>query len=227
MSSNISLSTDARGIATLTLNRPERHNAFDDALIAELTDAFRAVGADRDSARARPHRRRRGFSAGGDLNWMRRMAGFGEAENYRRRHGARHHAAQLERAAQAHDRARQRRRLRRRGRAHLLLRHRGGGRGRGVLDLRGQARPRARDHRPLRGRRHRRARGAALCPDRRDVRRGGGAAHRPRPRDGHRIRSRRGGRACRRGASRRRHRARKGAPSGSSPSWPAARSTRR
>ncbi len=31
---------DGRGVATLTLNRPDRHNAFDDALIAELTGAL-------------------------------------------------------------------------------------------------------------------------------------------------------------------------------------------
>lgn len=33
---------DERGVATLTLNRQDRHNAFDDALIAELTAAFDA-----------------------------------------------------------------------------------------------------------------------------------------------------------------------------------------
>ncbi|MBM3560344.1 MAG: gamma-carboxygeranoyl-CoA hydratase, partial [Alphaproteobacteria bacterium] len=34
---------DSRGVATLTLNRPELHNAFDDALIAALHDAFAAL----------------------------------------------------------------------------------------------------------------------------------------------------------------------------------------
>ena len=37
---------DARGVATVTLNRPELHNAFDDALIAALTDTFRRLDTD-------------------------------------------------------------------------------------------------------------------------------------------------------------------------------------
>ncbi len=76
------MATDVRGIATLTLNRPERRNAFDDVLIGELTEAFHRIGAD-DGVRALVITGAgAAFSAGGDLNWMRRMAGFGEAENY-------------------------------------------------------------------------------------------------------------------------------------------------
>src|SRR3974390_1351077 len=37
------LSSDARGVVTLTLNRPERHNAFDDAVVALLTASFRQL----------------------------------------------------------------------------------------------------------------------------------------------------------------------------------------
>ncbi|MEO0393524.1 MAG: enoyl-CoA hydratase/isomerase family protein [Pseudomonadota bacterium] len=68
-------------IAQITLNRPEKHNAFDDGLIASLTSAFNAIGAD-DHIRAvvlRAHGP--SFSAGADANWMRRMAGYDEAEN--------------------------------------------------------------------------------------------------------------------------------------------------
>jgi methylglutaconyl-CoA hydratase len=70
-----------QGIATLTLNRPEIHNAFDDALIAALTERYQALDQD-DAVRAvvlagnGPS-----FSAGADLNWMRRMARYTEAEN--------------------------------------------------------------------------------------------------------------------------------------------------
>lgn len=69
------------GVTTLTLNRPEVHNAFDEGLIAELSDAFSAV-ADDDSVRAVVLRGNgKSFSAGADLNWMKRMAAFDEAEN--------------------------------------------------------------------------------------------------------------------------------------------------
>jgi methylglutaconyl-CoA hydratase len=79
---SIALSTDSRGIATLTLNRPERRNAFDDALIQDLTDAFVLLGADSTVRALVLTGAGAAFSAGGDLNWMRRMAGQGTAENY-------------------------------------------------------------------------------------------------------------------------------------------------
>ena len=41
---------DPRGVATVTLNRPEKHNAFDDTIIAELREAFDAL-AQRDDVR--------------------------------------------------------------------------------------------------------------------------------------------------------------------------------
>lgn len=81
-SANVRITVDPRGIATLILNRPERRNAFDDALIGELTEAFRAIGADGDVRALVLTGAGAAFSAGGDLNWMRRMAGYGEAENY-------------------------------------------------------------------------------------------------------------------------------------------------
>ena len=69
------------GVALVTLNRPDVHNAFDETLIAELTRALRAMERD-DTVRAvvllgaGPS-----FCAGADLNWMRRMAGFSQAQN--------------------------------------------------------------------------------------------------------------------------------------------------
>ena len=70
-------------VGLVTLNRPERHNAFDDALIGDLIEALRSMEAD-DSVRvvvlagSGPS-----FSAGADLNWMKRMAGFSKEENQR------------------------------------------------------------------------------------------------------------------------------------------------
>ncbi len=70
-------------IGLVTLNRPERHNAFDDALIAELTEAFRAMEAD-DTARVVVlSGTGKSFSAGADLGWMKRMAGYSKDENVR------------------------------------------------------------------------------------------------------------------------------------------------
>jgi methylglutaconyl-CoA hydratase len=69
------------GVATLMLNRPEVHNAFDDILIAQIIEALNSAEAD-DSVRVvvltsgGKH-----FSAGADLNWMRRMAVLSEQDN--------------------------------------------------------------------------------------------------------------------------------------------------
>lgn len=69
------------GITTLTLNRPQIHNAFDDGLIARLTDALRACDADPGIRAVVLAASGSSFSAGADLNWMRGMAGASEEEN--------------------------------------------------------------------------------------------------------------------------------------------------
>lgn len=77
---SIHLHIDA-GIARLALARPELHNAFDDALITELNGTLDEL-ADRDDVRAIVLTGQgKSFSAGADLNWMRRMAGASEADN--------------------------------------------------------------------------------------------------------------------------------------------------
>jgi methylglutaconyl-CoA hydratase len=71
------------GVATVTLNRADVHNAFNDAVIADLTDVLRRLGAD-DAVRAVVLRAEgKSFSAGADLGWMQRMAGYGHEENLR------------------------------------------------------------------------------------------------------------------------------------------------
>ena len=72
---------DLRGVATVTLNRPDRHNAFDDALIAELTTVLKRVGEQPDVRVVVLASTGRSFSAGADLDWMRRMAGYSEDAN--------------------------------------------------------------------------------------------------------------------------------------------------
>lgn len=78
---SILVATDARGVATLTLNRPERRNAFDDAMIAELRDACVALGADGRVRLVVLTGAGAAFSAGADIRWMQRMATYTEAEN--------------------------------------------------------------------------------------------------------------------------------------------------
>lgn len=73
--------TDARGVATLTLDRPDRHNAFDDALIVGLTEALRRLGGDPKVRAVVLAGNGRSFSAGADLAWMRRMAGHSFDDN--------------------------------------------------------------------------------------------------------------------------------------------------
>ncbi len=69
------------GIATVWLNRPEVHNAFDAQLVERMTDALRKLGLD-DNVRAIVLRGKgKSFSTGGDLGWMRRMADFSFEEN--------------------------------------------------------------------------------------------------------------------------------------------------
>ncbi|MFT4994441.1 MAG: methylglutaconyl-CoA hydratase [Paraglaciecola sp.] len=72
---------DTRGVATVTLNRPDIHNAFDDQLIAELTTIFQHVGQD-DAVRVMILASKgKSFCAGADLNWMKRMADYSYAQN--------------------------------------------------------------------------------------------------------------------------------------------------
>jgi methylglutaconyl-CoA hydratase len=73
----------AEGVAWLTLSRPAIHNAFDDRQIAELTAAFGELGADANVRAVVVTGAGRSFSAGADLNWMRRTSTYSEAENLR------------------------------------------------------------------------------------------------------------------------------------------------
>lgn len=73
----------ADGVAVITLDRPEIHNAFDDRLIASLTEALEKIGTDDQLRAVLLTGRGKSFSAGADLNWMRRSADYGEDDNLR------------------------------------------------------------------------------------------------------------------------------------------------
>ena len=70
-----------RTTAILTLNRPQVHNAFDDGLIAETTAALESLADDAGTRALVLTGAGATFSAGADLNWMRRMAQAGTEEN--------------------------------------------------------------------------------------------------------------------------------------------------
>ena len=71
------------GVGIITLNRPERHNAFDDAAIAELSDAIDKMAADPGVRVLVISSSGKSFCAGADLNWMKRAAGYSSDENLR------------------------------------------------------------------------------------------------------------------------------------------------
>jgi methylglutaconyl-CoA hydratase len=66
----------------LWLNRPEVRNAFNEALIADIAQAFADVEASADTRVVVVAARGPAFCAGADLNWMREMAGFSHADNH-------------------------------------------------------------------------------------------------------------------------------------------------
>lgn len=83
----ISIETDQRGVATVTLSRPEKRNALSPEMMDELTAAARALGEDRAVRAIVLAAEGAVFCAGGDLNWMREQM---EADrDTRRREGMR------------------------------------------------------------------------------------------------------------------------------------------
>lgn len=73
---------DVRGIATITLDNGEKHNAFDDRMIAELSATFSSLGDDASVRVVVLEAEGKSFSAGADLAWMKRMSGYSREENY-------------------------------------------------------------------------------------------------------------------------------------------------
>lgn len=70
-------------VATVWMNRPRAHNAFDETLIGELTRAFVRLGDDEAVRVVVLAGRGKSFSAGADLDWMRRAAGYNAEANRR------------------------------------------------------------------------------------------------------------------------------------------------
>jgi methylglutaconyl-CoA hydratase len=68
--------------ATVTLNRPDVRNAFNEITIAEITQAFRGLDAEQELRAIVLAANGPAFCAGADLNWMKKMAGYTHAENH-------------------------------------------------------------------------------------------------------------------------------------------------
>lgn len=70
-------------VGILTLNRGDRHNAFDETLIAEITAGLKDLEADPAVRVVVLSSTGKSFCAGADLNWMQRAAGYSPEENLR------------------------------------------------------------------------------------------------------------------------------------------------
>ncbi|TDR18529.1 enoyl-CoA hydratase-related protein [Marinicella litoralis] len=77
----IQLKKDKSGVAYVTMNRPEVHNAFNAEMIAELTACYKKLNDDKDVHVIVLQANGRSFSAGADVHWMKSMAQASEEEN--------------------------------------------------------------------------------------------------------------------------------------------------
>ena len=81
MTNTLGFTEPSRYIAQITMSRPDVRNAFNDEMIAELTQAFTQLGARDDVRCIVLAAQGPAFCAGADLNWMRKMAHYSADEN--------------------------------------------------------------------------------------------------------------------------------------------------
>lgn len=77
---SISLNID-KDLARITLDNPAKHNAFDDGIVEALIGAFNEASANDDVRIILLSANGKHFSAGADLNWMKRMGELDRAQN--------------------------------------------------------------------------------------------------------------------------------------------------
>ena len=179
MSKKVLTNIDADGNATVLLNRPDAHNAFDPEMVDALTTAFRKLGADPKVRAVVLTGAGKSFCAGADIAHMKKSARFSRERNLADAHAA----ATMLHALYSMDKP-------------TIACVRGAVRGGGlglvaacdiaiaertcdVPALRGAPRHHSRSDQPLRARRGRRAHGAPLHALGRGVRRWRGVPHRP------------------------------------------------
>lgn len=78
---HLTVETDKRGVARVTLNRPEVKNAFNETLIADITAAMNVLSKDESARIVVLQGAGDAFSAGADLSWMKRASEFSAEEN--------------------------------------------------------------------------------------------------------------------------------------------------
>jgi methylglutaconyl-CoA hydratase len=79
--SALTISKDDNDIVTVTISRPDIHNAFDDKLIAELSDCFTRLGEAKNVSIIVLTGEGKSFCAGADITWMRSMVDYTYDEN--------------------------------------------------------------------------------------------------------------------------------------------------
>ncbi len=174
-------SLDPRGVASVTLNRPEVNNAYNGAMIEGLLEAMDELAGKPELRVVLLKGNGKHFQAGADLKWIRRGArrlGRGERTG-QPRHGGGRRPAQP--SAGADRGAGARRLLRRRHRHDRRLRRGDRRRQRHLLHRRGALGPDGRDHHPPAQRRHLGPPAAALRAHRRALRRRRSPSHRTGP----------------------------------------------
>ena len=156
---HILLDVSPEGTAVLTLNRPQKRNAFNAEVIAELTDAFETLSKNPECRLVLIRGNGPVFSAGADLEWMKAASHYTVHENEEDayRHGR--NAAPPVRTAAGHHRAAARRGHGRRVRRRCRVRHRHREEGHDLLLLRSEARHHPGHHLALHHQRHRPALG--------------------------------------------------------------------
>ncbi|MBB4842966.1 methylglutaconyl-CoA hydratase [Paucibacter oligotrophus] len=77
----LQLAVDARGVARITMNRPEVFNAFNELMIAELAQAVEQLSADAGVRLIVLAGAGKAFSAGADIQWMKRASEASQEEN--------------------------------------------------------------------------------------------------------------------------------------------------
>ena len=82
MTATLDIRRPSAHVAKVFLNRPEVRNAFNDGVIAELTQAFITLGADPDLRAIVLGGHGKAYCAGADLGWMRAMADFSWQQNH-------------------------------------------------------------------------------------------------------------------------------------------------
>jgi len=80
---NVLFDVNEQGVAEVKLNNADKHNAFDDKIIADLTHIFRVIADREDIKLVILSSTGKSFSAGADLGWMKRMAQYDYEDNLR------------------------------------------------------------------------------------------------------------------------------------------------